>query len=117
MSDKSSKPNMIQLLEDLKKGVILSGRLSELHYNNLKMYPFIFFDGLKKCEMILNINTDPNTSAPSVISYILFFNKKKRNDNMKVRCDALKQSVKTLLWDDVQVEVYVNSINNRVDNV
>lgn len=95
-------------LDDLKKGVMLTGRLSEVHVKNLKNYPFIFFEELKSVEMSYNIVTDPTVSAPgtgSFVRYKLDVDVEKNLSYMEKRLQALKGSVQTLLWPSVQVIV------------
>jgi hypothetical protein len=100
--------NAQDLLKDLNKGVILTGRLSEVHVKNLQNYPFIFFEGVESVEISYNIITDPNQSLPGVGSVVRFkikMDKEKNQSIMEKRLDALKNSVKHILWPSVSVIV------------
>lgn len=97
-----------QVLEDLKRGVILTGRLSEVHVKTLKTAPFIFFDELEKVELSYDINTDPAAAVPGVgskVIYTLHFLNDFENGMLNERVSALVKTTKHMLWPDMSVLV------------
>jgi len=98
-----------QILEDLKKGVLLTGRLSEVHEKTFRMIPFIFFDEVSKVEISYDIVTDSNGSMPGLGSKIVFtisFKDGYDPDLLDKRVGALRNTVKTTLWSEVEVKVF-----------
>jgi hypothetical protein len=91
-------------LEELKKGMILSGRLSEIHIHNLKQYPFIAFDGLDSFEMSYNLEQLANNEDGAYLEYILKF-KKTTPKGIEEKAKILSAMVKVLLWNNVEVRV------------
>ena len=97
-----------EMLEDLKRGIILTGRLSEVHIKTLKTAPFIFFDEVEKVEMSYDINTDPAAAVPGVgskVIYTLHFLNDFENTMMKERVSALVKTTKHMLWPEMSVLV------------
>lgn len=91
-------------LEDLKKGMILSGRLSEVHLHNLKQYPFIAFDGLDSVEINYNLEPLMNNEDGSYFEYILKF-KKGTPKGIKEKANILASMVKVLLWSKIEIRI------------
>lgn len=102
-----------QILDELKKLVILSHRISEIHEYNLTRYPYIVFNGIKNVKIdydFSRVKTDQDEPELSN-SYVLFYleiEENTQNDFMDKRCSALESYVKTLFWSTTTVEVYQN---------
>lgn len=101
--------------------VLSSGRLSEFHERNLKMYPLIYFNDVKevKIEYDLAVRHDAEVDNKNnltlkkplqncIVSYFLTLDESLQ-DNLQKRLDALEHSVKVLLWKDLPVEIYFNN--------
>lgn len=102
----SIKNTTEETLKDLKKMVILTGRLSEVHEKTLKNAPFIFFDHLKKVEISHDINTESGMAGTSRVIFTLSFEEGYEPDLLEYRVKALKNTVHTILWPEVAVGVY-----------
>jgi len=100
--------------------VLSSGRLSEFHEKNLKMYPMIYFNDVKevKIEYDLAVRHDAEVDSKNnltlkkplqncIISYFLKLDESLQ-DSVQKRFDALEGSVRNLLWKDLPVEIYFN---------
>ncbi len=101
--------------------VISSNRLSEFHEKNLKMYPFIFFERIDnvKIDYDLSVRHDVDIDSKSnitvkkplhhcFIAYHLTLNEDANKSNLQRRFETLENSVKTLLWKELIVEIYFN---------
>jgi hypothetical protein len=112
-----------QELENLRRGVILSGQLSEIHVKTLKMLPFIFFDEVETVEIDYDIKTikdepvrglDPIYNDSSIKFTISFKDLEKTDttydiDLLDKRLHALTKSVHTLLWPQVSIVVQTDN--------
>jgi hypothetical protein len=129
MSDEKMTPEKIK---DMAKLVHLSGRISEFHEKNLKMYPYVFFDGVLEAKIEYDFSHRPSDSGPkespktpdefykeigraamnmrsdSYVAYRLKINDNPMQPHMDKRFDALEKSVRSLFWNDVIVKVYFN---------
>jgi hypothetical protein len=97
LSDESS-------LQDLTKLTIFSGRLSSVHVENLKNFPFIFFNGVTKVNLEHDIST--KKEVPSLISYDLTLDRE--NDHLEKRYLALESAVRDLFWKEMQLKLSIN---------
>ena len=100
--------------------VLSSGRLSEFHERNLKMYPLIYFNGVTeiKIDYDLAVRHDADVDQKNnltlkkplqscIVSYYLKLDESLQ-DSVQKRFDALETSVRTLFWKDLPVEIYFN---------
>lgn len=100
--------------------VLSSGRLSEFHEKNLKMYPLIYFNAITevKIEYDLAVRHDADVDNKNnltlkkplqncIVSFFLKLDESQQ-DSLQKRFDALEHSVRVLLWKDLPVEVYFN---------
>jgi hypothetical protein len=96
-----------QILDELNKGALLSGRLSETHVKNLKLFPFVVFDHVDSAEIDYDIVTDPGEIAAgkkSKIVYRISLNEPQQGDVEK-RVAALANFVRGLMWAGIEVSV------------
>ena len=100
--------------------VLSSGRLSEFHERNLKMYPLIYFNAVTeiKIDYDLTVIHDADVDQKNnlklrkplqscKVSYFLKLDESLQDSPQK-RFDALETSVRTLFWKDLPVEIYFN---------
>jgi hypothetical protein len=100
--------------------VLTSGRLSEFHEKNLRMYPLIYFDQVREIvlDYDLSIRHDAEVDDKNnvkvkkplqhcFISYNLKINED-ANQHLPKRFEALENSVRTLLWKELPIEIYFN---------
>lgn len=105
-----------EIVTDLKKLVILSGRLSEIHIKNLQLFPFAFFDNLQSVELVHDLDIEKDREGQMSVDYRLKFKKGcSKIDNLPLRCQALEKAVKNLLWNEVEVGIYKNKSKKRLN--
>lgn len=93
-------------IEDLTKMVMFSGRISSVHIENLKAYPWIFFNDLTEAKLDYSVETT-DKNKPTVFSYDLTL-KLESNDKLYKRYDALELAVRQLFWKEVKIVVKIN---------
>jgi hypothetical protein len=93
-------------IKDLTKLMMFSGRLSSVHVENLKSFPFIFFNGVTEVKIDHDISTTKD--KPSIVSYDLKLDTE--NDFLDKRYQALESAIRGLFWKEVRLQV---SINNK----
>jgi len=116
-----------ETLRNMAKFAISTNQISEVHVKNLKLWPFIFFNGVKSVKLDYDLTTnsrvtsdtdektgnveyrfdDPDTKNFH-ISYDLEIDESQDNSNLEKRFDALEKSVYTLFWAGIPVEVAFN---------
>lgn len=97
-----------EILSDLRKLVLITGNLSEVHINTLKTAPFIFFDKVKEVQISHNIKAEDSSGMPglgSQVGFVIFFEEDYSPDLLKERTLALKNTVHTILWPEVSVTI------------
>jgi hypothetical protein len=85
---------------------ILSGRISESHEKNLKMYAFVFFNGVNSAK--IDYNLDRSSDDKKYVTYHLEIHPDFFNNKLKKRFEAIQSATRTLFWSDLEVNVYLN---------
>jgi hypothetical protein len=101
--------------------VLNSGRLSEFHERNLKIYPLIFFEDVKEVKIDYDLSVRHDAELDKLnnlvvkkplqhcyVSYYLTLNEESNKPSLQRRFEALEISVQTLLWKNLPVEIYFN---------
>jgi hypothetical protein len=106
LSDTRSK------LKEYAQLAIISGRLSEMHIQNLKLYPMIFFNGVHAVRIQYDLThkktaEDEPVLNPNIVSFYLDL-EGDQNAQIDKRFAALETAVRDLLWSDITVEIYFN---------
>ena len=114
----------------MAKLTMVSNRINDVQERNLKMYPFIFFDGVTSARIDYDFSVTPLVSAEEdkknldiqynlraetnnfKVIYYLDIDQNKGNNDLDKRFQALHASINTLFWNGILVEVYFN--NNMV---
>lgn len=104
MSDQQS----VDTVREMAKLSILSERISEVQEKNIKMYPFIAFDGVKSAEISYDLSG--NTKA-FIVEYKLQISDSEKMDNIQKRYSALETWIRSLLWKEVNIRIYFNDIS------
>lgn len=99
-------------IRDMATLAVLSNRISDFHEKNLKMYPLVFFNGVKSAKIDYDLERhktvkDEPEINKSLVTYYLEINESE-NDHLDKRFEAIETSVRGLLWNDITVEVYFN---------
>jgi hypothetical protein len=111
-----------QTIKEMAALVMKTNRITPIHETNMKMYPLIFFNGVTavKIDYDLHVRDDVEVDdqankliikAPirnNYVAYYLTVDENSDNSNINKRLEALETSTRTLFWNDVVVEVYIN---------
>lgn len=120
-----------KIVRDHAKLIHLSNKISSMHEKNMKMFPYIFFEDVEKCEIEYDFSHRPVNDAPkedaknmddfykevgkamemtsnSIVSYHLTLKEKKNKKHIEKRFAAIERAIRDLFWNDVTVEVYFN---------
>ncbi len=128
LSNENSKEETTSLetIREMAKLTMISNRINDIQARNLKMYPFVFFDGVKSAHIDYDFSTKslvdteedqknmqikyqlkPETKNFKVI-YRLDIDQENGNTNLDRRFEALKASIANLFWSGIAIEVYFN---------
>lgn len=102
-------------LDDLKKGVIFSGRISEVHVQNMSKLPFIFFDNLEEVKVSHDISPESTVIGSHIAITLKFKEGMQQQDNLKHRTEALVKSLQYIFWKDLEVTVIDTDGKNYTD--
>ena len=94
-------------LQDVTKLGIFFGRISQVHFESLKSFPWIFFNDVTEFSLDYNI-ASKKEEGDSVVFYDLVLTKD--NDNLDKRYKALEDAVRALFWKEVQVKILINHV-------
>lgn len=113
--------DVVQTVKKLATLVVNSNKITEMHEKNMKMYPLIYFDGVKSVQVDYDLSrrhdvdtddknnmTIKNPLRNNFVAYYLIMNEDVKNENLDKRFQALEGSIRTLFWKDVSTEVYFN---------
>lgn len=110
---------MSDYLSDIKKGAILTGRLSEVHVKTLQTAPFIFFDNLKEVRITYDLAPEADAAVPGLgsrVSFKLFFlEDQTQSDNLEKRTSALVKTAKNIMWESTEVTIFDQSGRDLLD--
>lgn len=121
-----SEDSVRQTIRDHAKLSLLTDRVSEIQVKNLKMWPFVFFEAVSKATIDFDLSNDmavdikedrvnmepkyllnENTAKNLRVSYHLTLDER-LNGHLDKRFKAIEDSVRTVFWKQVKVEVYFN---------
>ena len=97
-----------QQLREMAQLAILSGRISEVHEKNLKMYPFIFFEGVDTCTIDYDLSREGESLKHWIAYHLTLDMEANKGISMDKRFSAIEQAIRTLLWNDIEVQVHLN---------
>lgn len=121
-----SESSTRQTLREMAQLSLLTDKISEVQVKNLKMYPFIFFEAVKQVSIRYDLSNDLGVDfakekepepeyrfqAPEtkhlIVSYYLDLDER-LNGSLPKRFQAIEDSVRTIFWKQVKVEVYFNN--------
>lgn len=120
-------------VKEMAKMSVLSNKINEIQEKNLKLFPFIFFNGIKSIKIEYDLShtkaltaqeTPKDTAeaalslvsylnnpviANNYVSYYLEIDEKQENPYIEKRFITIEKAVRDLFWTNVSVEVYFNS--------
>ena len=102
--------NSETLIEDHRRALIMSGKLSKFHMDNMKAFPQVAFDNLETCELNFNFYRYDDDGNKEIYSGRVVYDLKlkessRTEDELKQRAGFLKLWTKTLFWEDTKVEI------------
>jgi len=100
-----------QKLKERAQLAVLANRISDFHAENLRKFPFVFFDNIKSASIDYDFGHAVNEAKKEVQhgSRVCYrFTGPVEGENMEKRFQALEAAVRNLFWRDVKVEVYIN---------
>lgn len=124
-----------ETIQEMARLTMLSNKLNEVQIKNLKMYPFIYFDGIQQIVMDydfsnnLDVNTEEEVTPATeeegakldikydfqttpehlYINYHLTLEPTIKQIHLEKRFEALEGSVRALLWKEIVVRVFFGS--------
>jgi hypothetical protein len=107
MSELKNKDTQTSLLEDLRSGMIFSGRLSSAQSDTIVRMPFVVFDGVKSTEIDYNLVLDRDTEGESYVNVRVTFKPKAPSPKASL-VKILVRAIKELTFTDLKVKVYKN---------
>lgn len=123
-----------QEIRGMAKLTILDNKLNDIQLTNLKMFPLVFFNGVKEAKIDYDFSiskpsvdfdiekhpTDyekrgvkysfDRPSHNSVVEYRLTIDETQENSHPENRFLALEKAVHNLFWKEVKVTVFFNEI-------
>jgi hypothetical protein len=124
----SSEDEKKEIVRKMAQFSISTNKINEIQEKNLKMYPFICFNGVKAVEIVYDLtnnskvdyDTDPktleivykfnNTPNNFRVEYHLKIDESQDNSNLDFRLDYLEKCVHNLFWKGIPVLVFFNGI-------
>jgi hypothetical protein len=94
------------LIKDLAIGSILTGRVSEVHLHNMKIYPFVFIDNVDRAEISYDIITDLTNTMPgshSTVVYVLRFTDSGKPETLDSGAENLKKALSALFTQNIKL--------------
>lgn len=97
-------------IKEMARLTMLSNKLNEIQTKNLQLYPYVFFEGVKKGTITYDLECSPTESATdrqmkTHVSYTIEIDENTPVTFEQKRIDALKIAVRTLFWNDLTVNV------------
>jgi len=111
----------------MAKLTLLTNKLNPIQEKNLKMYPFVFFNGVRYVKVDYDLSNDQMVDSEERpddleityklnkadvshlrVSYHLDVDEEEKNDNLPKRFEAIEQSVRNLLFKEIKVQVFIN---------
>ena len=92
---------------------VFANRISEVQEKNLKMFPFVFFHGVKEVSIDYDLGHAVAENLKEVhhksfVSYSLTLDDTIVDTNLDKRFLALESSVRQLFWNDIVVRILFN---------
>ena len=116
-------------VREMAKLTLLTNKLNPIQEKNLKMYPLVFFNGIKSAKMDFDLSNDQmlvdsNENKTDLeityqfnkaetrhlrVSYHLEIDEEADNNSIDARYSAITQAVRNLLFKEIKVQVFINT--------
>jgi hypothetical protein len=122
-------------VREMARLTLLTNKLNPIQEKNLKLYPLVFFNGVKSAKMDFDLSSEQlietlesvdkvdNHHELNVkyqfnkaetrhlrVSYHLELEEDADNHTMDARYSAITQAVQNLLFKEIRVQVYINGV-------
>lgn len=114
-------------VREMAKLTLLTNKLNPIQEKNLKMYPLVFFNGIKSAKMDFDLSNEqmvdsvedkkdleityqiPKADTRHLrVSYHLEIDESADNHTIDARYSAITQAVRNLLFKEIKVQVFIN---------
>jgi hypothetical protein len=124
-----SKSLTEEQIREMARLTLLTNRLNPIQEKNLKMYPLVFFNGVKEAKIDFDLSNDQMVETietvdkldPKIeykfnqadtshlrVSYHLEIEEGADNHTIDARYSAITQAVQNLLFKETKVQVFIN---------
>lgn len=116
-----------QTVREMARLTLLTNKLNPIQEKNLKLYPLIFFNGIKSAKMDFDLSNQQMVDSIEDsqkqeityqfnkaetghlrVSYHLDIDETADNHTIDARYSAITQAVQNLLFKEIRVQVYIN---------
>lgn len=92
---------------------IFAHRISEKQEKNMKMYPFVFFEGVTSVKIDYDLGHGVNEEKKEInhnshVTYYLALDESLNEKALDKRYAATEAAVRAIFWKDVKVKIYFN---------
>lgn len=109
MSEESAIRNRLKEMAQLS---VLSNRISEIQEQNLKHYPFVFFNDVETVRIEFDLSKVDDEGKMNHgdhhITYHLDLNEESNKNMLDKRFFCITEAIRVLFWNDLKVRVYFN---------
>ena len=114
-------------VKDMARLSILEGKLNDIQVKNLRMFPLIFFNGVKEAKIEYDLGHErptveyekdikkmeikykfPRPETNHSITYRISLDETQDNSNLDNRFFAIEKAVRDLFWKNIKVSVFFN---------
>lgn len=122
-----SKSSTEDQVREMAKLTLLTNKLNPIQEKNLKLYPLVFFNGIKSAKMDFDLSNDQMVESIENrkdieltyqfnkaetrhlrVSYHLEIDEAADNSSLDKRFQAIEKSVRNLLFTEIKVQVFIN---------
>jgi hypothetical protein len=96
-------------IREMARLTMLSNRLNPIQQKNLEVYPYIFFEGVKKGTIVFDLECrpDPQDQKKTYVNYTIEIDPEVAVTFEERRREALRTAVRTLFWSNVEVGIEI----------
>lgn len=117
-----------EIAQEMARLTLLTNKLNDVQLQNIKMFPFVFFDGVNEVAIDYDlsnntiIDTEEDTKNLEIdykfssetnhlrVTYHLTIDQAIQQTHMHTRFMALEGSIRNLLWKEIKVQVFINGV-------
>lgn len=122
-----SKSQAEEQVREMARLTLLTNKLNPIQEKNLKMYPLVFFNGIRYAKVDFDVSNNQMVDSEEKpddleltykfsqadtshlrVSYHLDIDEEEPNDNLPRRFEAIEQAVRNLLFKEIKVQVFLN---------